>query len=836
VAYHKTLNIGGHTALLLDYTSEGTLAHRLRHVGAVQLELLERFGDDLLNAVVHLEDQALVHRDIKPENLGLVMQGSSLHLVLFDFSLSSVGTDNIKAGTLAYMDPFIRDPGRRRWDDHAERFSAALTLYEMAAGALPGWAAADGLPPLLEGELEVDRTVFDPSIRDKMVEFFSRALVRDVRQRFASAGDMLREWRKIFHEARTDTRHATVHPRERTCPISEARLDTQIGLLELSPQALDSLSRRNINTVVELIKLNRSRVRVWTGVGVKTRNELSDVIGQLQTRLLEDQQLQQLDTGDTRIVSVDRLFQQIMPKVTKSTDPTRLRFLNEYLGRLDEEAPRGLHNVHWPTPAAISGHLGIETLLVRELIDKVVTQWGKTKAVNDLREEIVDLLEDNGGVMTAVELADAVLLRRGSVQDSPLRERWAYAVVRAAVETELSKQEPRWLLRRSGSRILIADNRQRRGEELADYANDLGDLADECANQYPLLSPIRALEKVRAVPAPESFSGLSNPRLLRLAAAASQHAALSSRAEFYPRGMSASLALELAQGALLGSKALSVADVQARVTGRYPTAEALPGRPQLDDLVTALDIGFRWDAHYALANGNKGAYCLPTVGLTSFSSASAGYSVVTQQNDEDPTSLKEANELDKLLQQVATASHFLALTVRPRQWQHARDKLCNDYPFKHISFDELLLRHVQSVCGGMPRSPDWQRVLRADNCDRASRDWQNLQRLVQRALPGMAEEILQAVQPVLLTDPGLLARYDLIGTWLADLRKKLMETGQGASANIPGLALLIAADAQRTGAAIDGNLVPTGAGSKEYARIPTSWLNHEVDARKEGVA
>ncbi|UTW14491.1 hypothetical protein KDW95_22445 [Marinobacterium rhizophilum] len=434
------------------------------------------------------------------------MQGSSLHLILFDFSLSSVGSDNITAGTLAYMDPFIRDPGRRRWDDHAERFSAALTLYEMAAGALPGWASAEGLPPQLEGELDVDRTVFDPSIRDRMVEFFRRALVRDVRQRFASAGDMLREWRNIFHETRTDIQHSTVHPRERTCPVSEAQLDTQIGLLELSPQALDTLSRRNVNTVSELIKLNRSRVRVWTGVGVKTRNELSDIIGQLQTRLLEDQQLRQLDTGDTTIVSVDRLFQQIMPKATKATDPTRLRFLNEYLGRLDEEAPRGVHNVHWPTPAAISGHLGIETLIVRELIDKVVTQWGKIKAITDLREEIVSLLEDNGGVMTAVELADAVLLRRGSVQDSPLRERWSYAGLRAAVETELSKQEPRWLLRRSGSRFLIADNRERRGEELADYANDLGELADECANQYPLLSPVRALEKIRAVPAPESFS------------------------------------------------------------------------------------------------------------------------------------------------------------------------------------------------------------------------------------------------------------------------------------------------------------------------------------------
>ena len=51
---------------------------------------------------------------------------------------------------MAYVDPFIRDVGRRRWDEYAERFSAALTLYEMATGTLPAWVAAEGLSRLNE--------------------------------------------------------------------------------------------------------------------------------------------------------------------------------------------------------------------------------------------------------------------------------------------------------------------------------------------------------------------------------------------------------------------------------------------------------------------------------------------------------------------------------------------------------------------------------------------------------------------------------------------------------------------------------------------------------------
>ncbi|MNW14030.1 hypothetical protein D3C71_2121410 [compost metagenome] len=44
---------------------------------------------------------------------------------------------------------------------------------------------------------------------------------------------------------------------------------------------------------------------------------------------------------------------------------------------------------------------------------------------------------------------------------------------------------------------------------------------------------------------------------------------------------------------------------------------------------------------------------------------------------------------------------------------------------------------------------------------------------------------------------------------------------------LPGLALLIAVDAQRSAAMIDGALVPTGAGSKEFAHIPSSWLESD---------
>ena len=91
-------------------------------------------------------------------------------------------------------------------------------------------------------------------------------------------------------------------------------------------------------------------------------------------------------------------------------------------------------------------------------------------------------------------------------------------------------------------------------------------------------------------PRPESWNGcgrsrrlprsiLSDARLVRLASVASQHAAVSSRQELYPRGMPAARAIRLSHGALNGLRMLSVAQVRERVAGRYPEAAPLPDRP-----------------------------------------------------------------------------------------------------------------------------------------------------------------------------------------------------------------------------------------------------------------
>src|SRR5690606_21024112 len=142
------LELGDRTAFLMHpvYADRPkklveTLGQRLRKEGRLHVDLLQRFGEDLLDVVNYLEEQGIPHRDIKPDNIavGKVGRGDKLHLVLFDFSLSRTPPDNIRAGTNGYRDPLLPLRKPPRWDLHAERYSAAVTLYELATGALPKW-------------------------------------------------------------------------------------------------------------------------------------------------------------------------------------------------------------------------------------------------------------------------------------------------------------------------------------------------------------------------------------------------------------------------------------------------------------------------------------------------------------------------------------------------------------------------------------------------------------------------------------------------------------------------------------------------------------------------
>lgn len=836
VAHRETLSVSGRTALLLKSAGAKTLAEKLKEEGRLSLDMLQRFGEELIEAVNHLESEGVAHRDIKPENIGIAENRSGkLQLVLFDFSLCRTPAENITAGTHPYLDPFLSLRKPPRWDLYAERFALAITLYEMAVGQPPVWGDGQTSPAMLDVEASIERDVFDPVTREGFANFFEKALKRDFRERFDNAEDMLRDWRAIF------TARRTVHPSDGPAASGLAVIAptatplTTMAELGYSLEAQDVLERMGVHNARELLAVDRVRFRYLKGVGDKIRKEIrltAKELARLRPDLTQGRSVaHDADEEVEGAVSINELAAQLLPRRPAGDDRPEEAALAHYLG-LDDVVKAGA----WPSlgDAAQAGEVDRATLTATLI--KARERWLKNPAFTELRHQIDTLVRSQGSVMSAQEGALALLALRGCAsQDDAERMRQATAVLRGALEAEAHLDQPRFEAYDHQPHLLIAS-----AALWADYARQLGAAADACALADPLLPPARVLEMLEgvALPSPEQLGGaapalLTPTRLLRLAASASRKAAVSSRQEMYARGMPPIQALRQSLGALVGAPELRVKDIQDRVRGRYPEASALPDRPSLDRLLEEAGAPLTWDI--AAADG-RGAYRLATLGrgqtagtTTQFSRlATIQTAHVMGQGDAAQAAVVEERLVRSLEQ-----GGLLVLTVHPRIARHAEAELLHRFSvsaalsssaIKRINVDALLLAALREQAQAM--KVDWNVVLQADAADRGSRNWVNLQRLVQRAVPAVRAALLNSPPPILLVCVGLLARYELMSLVTE------LEEHAGRPGHTPSAWVLLPTSHQGL-PVIDGVAVPlvNNINNTRAMALPQAWVENKHRAK-----
>lgn len=819
----ERFEVGGLAILFLSSAGDETLAERLRNEGRLGLDLLRRFGEELIGMVDHLEAQSVVHRDIKPDNLGIrAGTGKRLTLTLFDFSLAGTPPNDLTAGTPQYLDPFLRTRGM--WDSHAERFSCAATLHEMATGGLPVWGDGSTDPASFSGEVTLDPERFDATIRRQAVAFFQKALARDVRQRYDNAEQMLRAWRQMFDAiSRPMTLHPpTAHPAEvgkLGHEASDAILAvTPIESMGLSPRQLELIDRighEALATAGDLAELPRNLFYRHRGIALAVARELHQLADRLREQfagLSEEPARTITSPAATRLglVSVDAAIARVVPS---KGDPTLIATQRRWLGLADGADAEG----------------AIQSEAVAALIERLLRQ----PEITDLRDLVAEILDQLGGLATVDELAAILLVRRGSLASGAQRQRQAWALVRAVIAVELARQGARWLMfgadgqRRANDfsaqrdDILVslsgsAEQSSAPPEERAAYARQLGAEADALAAQEPLPPPQQVAEALAAIPVPAGDAPLVAERRLRLAAACSRQAALSSRWEFYPRGLEAGRAIKLARNSLVGLPRLEVETIKKRVAARYPDAAPIPARPGLDDLLREAGLDLVWDAtvepYGAYRPAPVGTAISGTTHITRAATGARGRPVTEPD-------VEAARRLDERLRQALAAGKMLTLSVDPKYLGQAQRELAQRFALETLDLDAIVLDTLEALAREW--EIDWNVLLRADAAPAGSPDAQNFATVLHEAWPRVEQALLTHARPALLCNVGLAARWR---------RMQTFATLQDACTfgRRPALVVLIGSPMTPDDRPIlDGQAVPVAINTTDYGRIPRAWLENQ---------
>ena len=842
IRVHCLYTIQDRNVILMEDAGE-CLAARLRSDGPLHYDMLWRLGEDLLHGVDYLESEGVFHRDLKPDNMGIgEAKGSRKQtLVLFDFSLVNTALTKLAVGTRQYLDPFLPERKVPRYDTHAERYAAALSLYEMATARLPAWG--DGLtdPRLVkEATLTLATDRFPANIRESLDGFFRKALHRNPDARFDNARDMLRAWTKVFEDAAksSSTGHGTVLREE------DIIIDSPISAIGLSPSSANVLDRLNVTSVRKLLELRLGDLRGTKGITHQTKIEIRDSKLKWADRFpgIQEQDLPGLPAGGvTQLSDVDGLLGEssidhcIEKLLESKSDESRAQSYKSSLLGLgpvtpDPESP-------WPSQAAVARHFQVSGPAVNIAYGKICGRW-KTKSgtVTALRDSVADILGMQSRIMTATELADALLAQRGCRDgDIATRRRKALAALKAALDVEGDCLKPRFLYERCTNTVVIAAvpaGDDDASEAMADhahaairYADRLGAIAESLVDVLPPASPAKAIERLRSVVPPPDVQ-LDDRRLLTLAATASGRACLSpNRMELYPRNMPALEALKLASGALAGLEQIPVRELHQRVHDRYPAAELLADRPLLDQLVDKAELGLIWnpEAEYDRELHLKGAYVrrrsdeFPTAsGLSLLSSSSRGHSSRrVRSEDQDIIDACEerlaANRVNR---------GYLVIQCEHDWGMLAIQALTTAYPeLQRVDIESDLIACMKEISARM--KIDWTTVIVADAAKPCTTDAENLRRLVKEALKPIMQRLVASTAPLLLTNLGLLARYDQI-TVLDTLRDCA-----GTLSGPPGVWVVAPVASFMTHPSIDGVAVPI-IGSHQTMGLDRRWISQRL--------
>ncbi|MGW4441322.1 BREX system serine/threonine kinase PglW [Streptomyces sp. NPDC004682] len=667
--------------------------------------------------------------------------------------------------------------------------------------------------------------------------------------------------------------------------------NTPLSVAGLTVAAQSQLFAMGLNTVGDVLDYSAKKFLTAPGMGSRTREEIQRRQKEWNARLgkaapaplsaearkAAGQELSDLeravaesvdaaagDVTDPQVLgglSLDALAARLVPKPSSGSarSNAKEREAIRLLLRLPDETGTLPGGLAWVRQRDVADAVGLTAGRIPQIVKKARERWYKDAALGLLREQVVELLAERGRVAPVIELADALIARRGT-QHVERRDRRALALslLRAVVERESYDNESPPLFRYFHARmpkgadpvlgLLALDVREDvDGPDtpalpaLQEYALNLGVRADRLAALESLPTASTVLTELDAVRRPPGSLGWDERRTAEIAVAASTRAALTPRLEIYPRDLDLVRALRITQAGVVAVQpgveeerqpGLTVDALHKRVATRFPDLGTDPLAPRElptgSALVRALkQAGFdlklatRYDKVLRLIPDRPSGDA--TAGLTSASwGASAARRSAPTQYDAD-AAVAAAVKAEQRLTHSARQDGFRVLTVPQRRAEDAVRRLAGEpYGARPVSVTGLFVAELRGVVGGAAR-PTWETVLKADAAEPGSRAHQQLRIRTDKAWgriePRLREQLAEADGPLLLTDTAVLARYDAL-----DLLGRLSEEArQGGSP----LWLLVAQSDPARAPRLAGQSVPYQAGFDEWIVVPDAWITRK---------
>ena len=502
-----------------------------------------------------------------------------------DFSLSRAPADQLHVGTRPYLDPFL-DPqfGRTRWDLAGDRFAAAMVLHEMAAGTLPYWGSRNTDPRFTDAEVTVDRDAFPREIAAPLAELLERALRRD-------ATRALRHRRRHGARVEADLRErSTSRPRTPKAQLDavhaalEGHRDTPVVALGLSARAVNALDRESVLTVADFLAL------LAAGDQLDARRRASRRAASSSTpsatcatasgaRATDDDH----DHDRRARRRSTRCAGRAAHSARTTRNATEVDAISSLLGLSSCRRPaRGRARRKSPRRSASPGPRSARSSR------RHASAGASSPRSPSFATKLIAHLEALGGIASGGRARARRARRTTGRGHRPRRGPRARRGPRGRRGRARAGRRRVW---RSAAQAAAASSSRSAGEDGAerqrvlDHALRLGAVADEIAGGRDARAP----ERGRRAPGQADATGRARRPLGR----APRHARRCGfdirgrlrTPELHPRDMSAGRALALGRAALLGSDAITPAEIRRRIAARFPHAQPLPDRPALDTLL-----------------------------------------------------------------------------------------------------------------------------------------------------------------------------------------------------------------------------------------------------------